>query len=134
MRRRPHPCAVRLNRGPGSRMHASLEALWALLSVVAINVALSGDNAIVVGMAAAGLPVAQRRNAIFIGILAAALLRVVFAVFTVQLLDVIGLLLAGGILLLWVCWKLWRELRDGSTVVEEVEEAERVIEDKPDTV
>jgi YjbE family integral membrane protein len=115
-------------------VHTSLDAIWALLSVVAINVALSGDNAIVVGMAAAGLPIHQRRNAIFIGILAAALLRVVFAVFTVQLLDVIGLLFAGGILLLWVCWKLWRELRDGANLVEEEEEAERVLEDKPDTV
>ena len=112
----------------------TLESLTALVSVVTINVALSGDNAIVIGMAAAGLPTAQRRNAIVLGIAAAALLRVVFAVFTVQLLDVIGLLLAGGILLLWVCWKLWRELRTGTEIVEEEEEAERVLEDEPDIV
>lgn len=88
-------------------------ALTALLSVIAIDVALAGDNAIVVGMAAAGLPLEQRKRAILIGIAAAAGLRIVFALFTVQLLQIVGLLLAGGILLLWVAWKLWREIRSG---------------------
>ncbi len=86
------------------------ESLTALLQVVAIDVALAGDNAIVVGMAAAGLPAAHRKRAILIGIVAAALLRIVFASFTMQLLEIVGLLLAGGLLLLWVAWKLWREL------------------------
>jgi YjbE family integral membrane protein len=86
------------------------ESLTALIQVVAIDVALAGDNAVVVGMAAAGLPAAHRRRAILIGIAAAALLRIVFASFTVQLLEIVGLLLAGGLLLLWVAWKLWREL------------------------
>jgi YjbE family integral membrane protein len=91
----------------------SAEALAALVSVILIDIALAGDNAIVVGMAAAGLPTQQRRRAIFVGILAAAGLRILFASFTVQLLQIIGLLLAGGILLLWVAWKLWREIRAG---------------------
>jgi YjbE family integral membrane protein len=91
-------------------MTFSLEALSALLQVVAIDVALAGDNAIVVGMAAAGLAPAQRRRAILVGIAAAAVLRIIFAVFTVQLLQIIGLMLAGGLLLLWVAWKLWREI------------------------
>ncbi len=93
----------------------SPEALTALVSVILIDIALAGDNAIVVGMAAAGLPPKQRRQAILVGIAAAAGLRIVFASFTVQLLQIIGLLLAGGILLLWVAWKLWREIRAGTS-------------------
>lgn len=92
----------------------SVEALTALVSVILIDIALAGDNAIVVGMAAAGLPAALRRRAILVGVLAAALLRIAFSLFTVQLLQIIGLLLAGGLLLLWVAWKLWRELRAGT--------------------
>ncbi len=91
----------------------SPEGIAALVSVILIDIALAGDNAIVVGMAAAGLPTEQRRQAILVGIAAAAGLRIVFASFTVQLLQIIGLLLAGGILLLWVAWKLWREIREG---------------------
>jgi YjbE family integral membrane protein len=83
----------------------------ALFTVILIDLVLAGDNAIVVGMAAAGLEPGLRRKAVIIGIAAAALLRIVFAIFTTQLLAVIGLTLAGGILLLWVCWKLWREIR-----------------------
>ncbi len=82
----------------------------ALGTVIVIDLVLAGDNAIVVGMAAAGLEPTLRRRAVILGIGAAALLRIVFAVFTTQLLAIIGLTLAGGILLLWVCWKLWREI------------------------
>ena len=89
----------------------SLAELTALVQVVIIDVALAGDNAIVVGMAAAGLAPQERRRAILWGILAATGLRIVFALFTTQLLQIVGLLFAGGILLLWVCWKLWREIR-----------------------
>ncbi len=89
----------------------SLAELTALVQVVIIDVALAGDNAIVVGMAAAGLAADDRRRAIFWGIVAATVLRIVFALFTTQLLQIVGLLFAGGILLLWVCWKLWREIR-----------------------
>ena len=92
-------------------MSEFLDAASALAQVIAIDVALAGDNAIVVGMAAAGLPVLLRKRAIVIGIAAAAILRIVFAAFTVQLLKIVGLLFAGGVLLLWVAWKLWRELR-----------------------
>lgn len=89
----------------------NMEALSSLVQVVAIDVALAGDNALVVGMAAAALPVTLRRRAIVIGIAVAALTRVAFALFTLQLLKVVGLLFAGGLLLLWVSWKLWREIR-----------------------
>ena len=86
----------------------------ALLQVVLIDLVLAGDNAIVIGLAAAGLPEAQRGKAILIGIVAATLLRILFAGLTAQILQVIGLLFAGGVLLLWVCWKMWRELRASS--------------------
>jgi YjbE family integral membrane protein len=84
--------------------------LTALFSVLVIDLVLAGDNAVVVGLAAAGLPHGQRRKAVLIGIAAAAALRIIFAVFATQLLAVIGLTLAGGILLLWVLWKLTREI------------------------
>jgi YjbE family integral membrane protein len=99
-------------------------ALTALLQVILIDVALAGDNAIVVGMAAAGLPAEQRRKAILVGIGAAAGLRIVFSLFTVQLLQIIGLLFAGGLLLLWVAYKLWRELQAGAHAEAEEAEAE----------
>ena len=89
----------------------SSQSLTALFQVVMIDLVLAGDNAIVIGLAAAGLPEGQRKKAILIGILAATLLRIGFASVTVQLLQIIGLLLAGGVLLLWVCWKMWRELQ-----------------------
>lgn len=73
---------------------------------------LAGDNAIVVGMVASSLPLANRRRVIIAGIAAATLLRIVFALLTVQLMQVIGLILAGGLLLLWVCWRLWRDIED----------------------
>ncbi|QCO18037.1 TerC family protein (plasmid) [Azospirillum brasilense] len=87
--------------------------LTALGQVVAIDLVLAGDNAIVVGMAAAAVPVEQRRKVIFWGIGAAIILRIFFALITTQLLAIIGLTLAGGVLLLWVCWKMFRELRSG---------------------
>ena len=87
------------------------EAMVAFLQVVMIDLVLAGDNAIVIGLAAAGLPPAQRKQAILVGILAATVLRILFAGVTTQLLQIVGLMFAGGILLLWVCWKMWRELR-----------------------
>jgi YjbE family integral membrane protein len=86
------------------------DGLAALLQVVMIDLVLAGDNALVIGLAASGLVAKQRGRAILIGILAATVLRIVFAAFTVKLLEIVGLLLAGGILLTWVCWKMWREL------------------------
>src|SRR6201984_1269147 len=86
------------------------EAIAALFQVVMIDLTLAGDNAIVVGMAAAGLPEQQRTRAILFGMAGATALLVMFAGITTQLLKLVGLLFAGGVLLLWVCWKLWREL------------------------
>ncbi|UKJ77235.1 TerC family protein [Azospirillum brasilense] len=87
--------------------------LTALGQVVAIDLVLAGDNAIVVGMAAAAVPMEQRRKVIVWGIGAAIMLRIFFALITTQLLAIIGLTLAGGVLLLWVCWKMFRELHSG---------------------
>ena len=92
----------------------SPDVLTALVQVVLIDLVLAGDNAIVIGLAAAGLPQAQRGKAILIGIVAATILRILFAGLATQILQIVGLLLAGGILLLWVCWKMWRELRASS--------------------
>ncbi|HZF29318.1 MAG TPA: YjbE family putative metal transport protein [Gammaproteobacteria bacterium] len=91
----------------------SIGDLWALVEVVLVNLVLSVDNAIVVGLAVAGLPAARRLRVMTIGIGGATLLRILFAAFTVQLLRVPGLVLVGGLFLLWVCWKLWTELRGG---------------------
>ena len=89
--------------------------LWpefiALLQVLLIDLVLAGDNAIVVGLAVNGLPPHQRQRAILFGVAAATLLRIGFALVTLQLLAIVGLLLAGGLLLLWVCWRMFRELR-----------------------
>lgn len=98
------------------------EALSALLQVIMMDLVLAGDNAIVIGLAAAGLPRDQRNKAILIGIIAATVLRIIFAAATSVILQIIGLLLAGGILLLWVCWKMWRELR--TSHADEVEASE----------
>ncbi len=89
----------------------SLEVMRSFFEVVMIDLTLAGDNAVVIGLAAAGLPSEQRKRAILIGILAATVLRIAFASVAVQLLAIVGLLLAGGLLLLWVSWKMWQELR-----------------------
>ncbi len=89
----------------------TLDVFAAFLQVVLIDLVLAGDNAVVIGLAAAGLPEGQRGKAILIGIGAATVLRILFAVVATQIMQIVGLLLAGGILLLWVCWKMWRELR-----------------------
>ena len=91
--------------------HLTPDALSALLQVIMIDIVLAGDNAIVIGLAAAGLPKELRAKAILIGIIAATVMRIGFAAITTQLLAIVGLLLAGGLLLLWVAWKMWRELR-----------------------
>ena len=87
------------------------DAIAALLQVIMIDLVLAGDNAVVIGLAAAGLPPERRGRVILVGIAAATVLRLAFAAVAVELLEIVGLLLAGGILLLWVCWKMWRELR-----------------------
>ena len=87
------------------------EAVTAFFEILMIDVVLAGDNAIVVGALAAGLPSEQRKKVILIGVLAALVLRVIFALLVSQLLQIVGLILAGGLLLLWVAFKMWRELR-----------------------
>jgi YjbE family integral membrane protein len=86
-------------------------AFAAFLQVLMIDLVLAGDNAIVVGALAAGLPAEQRKKVILIGVLAALVLRIAFALIVTQLMQIIGLILVGGLLLLWVAWKMWRELR-----------------------
>ncbi|GAA0388673.1 TerC family protein [Brevundimonas terrae] len=92
-----------------------MSQLIALGQVMLMDLVLAGDNAVAVGLAAAALPQEQRRRAILIGLGFAVILRIGFALITIQLLAIIGLLMAGGFLLLWVCWKMWRELREQST-------------------
>jgi YjbE family integral membrane protein len=90
----------------------SAGAISAFFQVVMIDLALAGDNAVAVGIAAAGLPPGQRRKAIVLGLAGAVVMLISFALFLTQLLQLVGLLLAGGLLLLWVCWKMWRDLRE----------------------
>jgi YjbE family integral membrane protein len=85
--------------------------LAALAQVILIDITLAGDNAVVVGLAVAGLPARQKRPAIIFGILGATVIRIALGAVALQLLAIIGLLLAGGLLLLWVCWRMFRELR-----------------------
>jgi YjbE family integral membrane protein len=87
-------------------------AIVALLQVILIDIVLAGDNAVVIGMAASRVPSEQRRRVIFWGLAAAVVLRVILAMLTATLLAVIGLMFAGGILLLWVCWRLYREFQN----------------------
>ena len=100
--------------------------LIALGQVVLMDLVLAGDNAVAVGLAAAALPQDQRRKAILAGLAIAVVLRIGFALITIQLLAIIGLLMAGGFLLLWVCWKMWRELREQAT--QDQAEAQRELE------
>jgi YjbE family integral membrane protein len=86
----------------------------ALLQVLMIDVVLAGDNAVVIGLAAARVPIEMRRKVIFWGLIAAVALRIVMAAVAVKLLAIIGLTLAGGILLLWVCWRMWRDIAGGA--------------------
>ncbi|MCU0729176.1 MAG: TerC family protein [Sphingopyxis sp.] len=98
----------------GQLAGGSGSAWTTFLQVLAIDIFLAGDNAIVVGALAAGLPAEQRRKVILIGVLAALVLRIVFALVVTQLLQMVGLIFVGGVLLVWVAWKMWRELRDHS--------------------
>ena len=96
--------------------------LWALGQVLMIDVVLAGDNAIVIGLAAARVPLVMRKKVILWGLIAAVLMRIAMAAVAVQLLAIIGLMLAGGILLLWVCWRMWRDISGDKThIVPEIE-------------
>ena len=89
----------------------SASAVTAFFEILFIDIVLAGDNAIVVGALAAGLPADQRKKVILIGVIAALVLRIIFALLVSQLLQIVGLVLAGGILLLWVAWRMFRELQ-----------------------
>ncbi len=89
-------------------------AFSAFLQVLMIDIVLAGDNAIVVGALAAGLPAEQRKKVIFIGVMAALVLRIAFALVVTQLMAIVGLIFIGGLLLVWVAWRMWRDLRDHS--------------------
>ena len=102
-------------------------AVTAFFQVVMIDLALAGDNAVAVGLSAAGLPEKQRKKAIILGLAGAVVMLIGFALITVQLLNVVGLLLAGGFLLLWVCWKMWHELAEQGR--EAAAEGERALEE-----
>lgn len=105
----------------------SWDLMGVLMGVVWVDLVLAGDNAIVVGMAAAGLPKDQRTKVIIIGIIAATVLRILFAATVQHIMSIIGLTLAGGILLLWVCWKMWREIRQQSQADKAVDRLEEEI-------
>ena len=93
-------------------------AMIAFFKVVVIDLVMAGDNAVAVGMAAAGLPDKDRKRAIFLGLSAAVVMLIGFALIAVWLLNQVGLLLAGGVLLLWVCWKMWEDIRHHKEEVE----------------
>jgi len=106
-------------------------AIGALFQVLMIDLVLAGDNAVAVGVVAAGLPAKDRKRAIFWGLVVAVVTRIGFALVTTQLMGIIGLLLAGGFLLLWVCWKMWREMRAQAAADEA--RAEAVLDSDPAT-
>lgn len=97
--------------------------ILALVQIILIDLSMAGDNALVIGMAAAGLPADKRHKAVLAGIVGATVLRIIFAVFAVQLLHITGLLVAGGLLLLWVSWKMFRELQHAKHMKEQKTEA-----------
>jgi YjbE family integral membrane protein len=105
--------------------------MLALVQIIVIDIVMSGDNAIIIGLAAAGLPPELRKKAIIYGIVGATVLRIIFALLVVQLLSIVGIMLAGGLLLLWVCWRMWQELRAGQSVEEITAEAEANAKDAP---
>jgi len=109
----------------------SLPELAAFGQVVLVDLVLAGDNAIVIAMAVMALPTEFRRRALVLGIAAATVSRIIFAVLTVELLQVVGLVLAGGILLLWVSWKLWRDLRQRKKEDAAAEEVAAMIAEGP---
>ena len=100
-------------------MQTIIDQIWPLFQVVLVDLLLAGDNAIVVALAASGVPAAMRQRVLFIGIAGAAITRILFALITVKLLQFPGLLLVGGLLLLWVCWNLWQDLRSSESRIDD---------------
>ena len=115
-----------------TQLHGAGAAILAFFQVVLIDVSLAGDNAIAVGLAASGLPQHQRRRAIVVGLAGAVVMLIGFALIAVQMLKIVGLLLAGGILLLWVSWKIWQDLRAGHA--QDVETGDAALHDEEPAV
>ncbi|MYB34559.1 MAG: YjbE family putative metal transport protein [Gammaproteobacteria bacterium] len=107
------------------------DQIFKLIQIVFVDLVLAGDNAIVIGMVAGRFQPEYRRKVIFYGVGVAVVLRIVFALITVQLLQILGLLLVGGLLLLWVCWKLWRDLRETAHLSVPDTQAEAPIAENP---
>lgn len=107
--------------------HHLLPQLLDLLQVLVIDVTLAGDNAVVVGLAVMGLPARQRKRAMLFGIAAATVIRIALATVAMKLLAIVGLMLAGGLLLLWVCWRMYRELRSQIRAGDDPAAAERIV-------
>lgn len=103
----------------------SVEQLWPLFQVILVDLVLAGDNAIIIGLVAASVPPNLRSKVIFFGIMIAALMRIAFALVTVQLLQITGILLLGGLLLIWICWKLWTEIRRNSLAPRSTEDYQK---------
>ncbi|MGI9260035.1 MAG: YjbE family putative metal transport protein [Gammaproteobacteria bacterium] len=112
-------------------MEFSFSEIAAFVQVVIVDLVLAGDNAIVVAMAVVGLPKEYRAKVLIIGIAAATLMRVGFALITVQLLGILGLGIAGGVLLLWVSWKLWRELKEQREEDQAAEDIDEIVHGEP---
>ena len=112
-------------------MELSFSEITAFIQVVFVDLVLAGDNAIVVAMAVVGLPREQRARVLIIGIAAATLMRVGFALVTVQLLGILGIGIAGGVLLLWVSWKLWRELKEQRQEDHAAENIDEIVHGEP---
>ncbi|NPD66865.1 YjbE family putative metal transport protein [Lichenicola cladoniae] len=107
--------------------HHLLPQLLDLLQVLVIDVTLAGDNAVVVGLAVMGLPPRQRKRAMLFGIAAATVIRIALATVAMKLLAIVGLMLAGGLLLLWVCWRMYRELRSQIRAGHDPAAVERIV-------
>ncbi|MCY4149107.1 MAG: YjbE family putative metal transport protein [Gammaproteobacteria bacterium] len=107
------------------------DQIFKLIQIVFVDLVLAGDNAIVIGMVAGRFQPEYRRKVIFYGVGVAVVLRIVFALITVQLLQILGLLLVGGLLLLWVCWKLWRDLREAAHTAVPETQAEAPMAENP---
>lgn len=107
------------------------DQIFKLIQIVFVDLVLAGDNAIVIGMVAGRFAPEYRRKVIFYGVGVAVILRIVFALITVQLLQIPGLLLVGGLLLLWVCWKLWKDLRETTPTPTEKGHAAAQTEENP---
>jgi YjbE family integral membrane protein len=107
-------------------------ALAALLQVILIDIVLAGDNALVIGMVAARVPKANRARVIFWALVVAVVLRIILALITATILQVIGLMFAGGLLLLWVSWRLYREIRHSEQKQIDLQRIRRPGDEEPD--